>query len=362
MFKKRSIIPGHTPATLSPVIAEEKRRAPTIRLIEYDESSFQDRIISSIEEVFGCLDNGKVSWINIDGLGDIDLLQKIGDHFKLHPLALEDVLHVGQRPKVEHYDGYIFIVTEMLSLNEEGKMEGEQVSIFLGPNFLITIQEEELRDVFDPVRTRIKNARGFIRKAKNDYLAYALLDCVIDHYFPVLEAIGAAVEDLENQVVDRPSATCMRTLHAHKRTLMQMRRYAWPTRDLVSSLLHEESGIFDPRTKIFLRDCYDHTVQIMDLIESYRDVVSGLMELYLSAIGIRTNEIMRVLTVISSIFIPLTFIAGLYGMNFASEVDGKVLPLNMPELHHPYGYVGVLAVMAIIAVVQIAFFKKKNWL
>src|SRR5205085_7487909 len=189
-----------------------------------------------------------------------------------------------------------------------------------------------------------------------DYLAYALLDSIVDHYYPVLESIGAAIESIEDTLVEAPLQSPVGDLHQHKRILSQIRRYIWPVRDLISSLMHEESGLVTKATKVYLRDCYDHTVQLMDLVESYRDVLSGLMELYLSAVGIRTNEIMRVLTVISSIFIPLTFIAGVYGMNFQREVDGKKLPWNMPELFSPYGYIGCLLFMLGVAVFQIVYF------
>ncbi len=362
MFKSRSSAPGAAPATLIPHLVDGKPVPPKITLIEYDEDSLEERELPRIEEAFRCFDNDKVSWINIDGLGDVEVLRKLGTHFNLHPLALEDVLNVGQRPKVEHYEGYLFIVAEMIYLNKEEEVCGEQVSMFLGKNFLITVQEEPEHDAFDHVRQRIRSGRGWIRKMKCDYLAYALLDSIIDHYYPVLENLGTAIEDIENTMVEKPNRSCLFSLHEYKRTLVQMRRFVWPVREVTTSLLHEESGLVRSETKVFLRDCYDHTVQIMELVESYRDVVSGLMELYLSSIGMRTNEIMRMLTVISAIFIPLTFIAGVYGMNFAPEANGQKLPLNMPELYSPHGYVIVMGFMAAIAVGQIIFFKHKKWL
>lgn len=362
MFKTRSKIPGQAPATLIPHLVDGKAIPPKITLFEYDEQSLIEKQLSNIEDAFDCFQNDKVSWINIDGLGDVEVLRKLGEHFNLHPLALEDVLNTGQRPKVEHYEGYLFIVAEMIYLDKNQEVCGEQVSMFLGKNFLITVQEEPETDAFDHVRQRIRSGRGYIRKMKCDYLAYALLDSIIDHYFPVLENVGTAIEEIENTMVEKPSRECLLSLHDYKRTLVQMRRFVWPAREVATSLVHEETGLVRQETKVFLRDCYDHTVQIMDLVESYRDVVSGLMELYLSSIGIRTNEIMRVLTVMSSIFIPLTFIVGVYGMNFAPEVGEKKLPFNMPELYSPYGYIGVLAVMATIAIGQLLFFKRKKWL
>jgi magnesium transporter len=217
--------------------------------------------------------------------------------------------------------------------------------------------------VFDPVRARIRSGRGAIRKLKADYLAYALLDSIIDHYYPVLEDIGGAIEELEDELLERPSREMVHLLHEYKRSLTQMRRFVWPLRDVINGLLHDSSGYIASPTKIFLRDCYDHTVQLMDLVESYKELTAGLMELYHSSVGLRTNEVMRVLTVITSIFIPLTFIVGVYGMNFAPESPaGEKLPLNMPELYHPHGYVGLMAVMAAIAVIQLIIFKRMKWL
>lgn len=361
MFKTRYPIPGEPPGVLKPR-AEAATHAPVITLIEYDRAHLEERTITNAAELLPRLDNQRITWINIDGLGDIDILKTLGAQFNLHPLALEDVLAMGQRPKLEQYDGYLFIVAQMLYLNPNKQMCGEQVSMFLGKNFLITIQEEGDFDVFEPVRARIRKANGSIRKQGADYLAYALLDSIVDHYYPVLESIGASIDQIEDQLDDAPQLSPVGNLHRYKRTLTQVRRFIWPVRDLVNSMMHEETGLVNKGTKVYLRDCYDHTVQLMDLVESYRDVLSGLMELYLSSVGIRTNEIMKVLTVISSIFIPLTFIVGVYGMNFAREIDGKKLPWNMPELYQPWGYVGVMLFMLGLAIFQIFYFKKRHWL
>jgi magnesium transporter len=239
----------------------------------------------------------------------------------------------------------------------------EQVSLFLGKNFLITVQEEGEYDPFDPVRERIRSGRGFIRKSKADYLAYALLDSIIDHYYPVLEELGGRIEELEADLLEKPSREMVHTLHEYKRSLSHLRRFVWPLRDVVNGLLHDPSGFITQPTRVFLRDCYDHTVQLMDLVESLKELTAGLMELYHSSVGLRTNEVMRVLTVITSIFIPLTFIVGVYGMNFAPESPtGEKLPLNMPELYMPHGYVGLMALMFVIAVVQLILFRKMKWL
>ena len=361
MFRTRHPIPGESPGTLRPR-SQRVSRKPVITLIEYDRAHLEERVIENKEELLPHLDNQRVTWINIDGLGDIDILRDLGSRFDLHPLALEDVLDTGQRPKVEQYDNYLFIVAHMLYLDRGKAMCGEQVSMFLGKHFLITLQEEAEFDVFEPVRVRIRAANGTIRKMGPDYLAYALLDSIVDHYYPVLEDVGAKIDLIEDTLVDVPTSSPVGELHGHKRALTHIRRFIWPVRDLVNFLLHEEGGIITKGTKVYLRDCYDHTVQLMDLVESYRDVLSGLMELYLSAVGIRTNEIMRVLTVISSVFIPLTFIAGVYGMNFAREADGRKLPWNMPELVAPYGYIACLLFMLAVAIFQIVYFKKKRWL
>ncbi|RFC42930.1 MAG: magnesium transporter [Verrucomicrobia bacterium] len=305
---------------------------------------------------------GFVLWVELDGLSDIGTIQELGDRFGLHPLALEDVLNLGQRPKVEPYENHLFIVSQMISDEENGDVSGEQVCLFLGPGFLLSIQEDPSTDTFLLVHERLRTARGLIRKMGADYLSYALMDAVIDHKFPLLEKLGEALDELDDEVVSKPSIEHVHQLHDCKRLLSHLRRYVWPEREVINALLHDESGLIRRETKIYLRDCYDHTVQIMDLIESYRDVATANMDMYLSSVGMRTNEIMRVLTVISSIFIPLTFLAGVWGMNFQGEKDGQTLPFNMPELHHPLGYPLCLALMLAIAIVQVIYFRRKKWI
>ena len=360
MFNRRYATPGSAPATLATLSIPSEASKPTMRLIEYDGTAVVEKAIPTVAELPAFADDGRIRWLDIEGLGDASIFQALGEKYDLHPLALEDALHTGQRPKLEPYEKHLFIVAQMVYRDPELRLCGEQVSIFLGHNFLVTIQEEIGTDVFDPVRERIRVGRGYIRKLGADYLCYALLDAIIDHCFPILETLGEALEELEDEVLERPQASLIAKLHAHKRTLTQLRRFVWPERDVCNALLHDESGIVSAQTKIFLRDAYDHTVQIMDLIESYRDMVSGLTEMYLSAVGMRTNEIMRVLTIMSSIFIPLTFIVGIYGMNFDSG-DGS-RPLNMPELYQPWGYPVVMLLMLVISIGQILFFKRKKWL
>ena len=363
MFIKRHGPPGTPPATLSPHLVDGKIRKPSIQLIEYDGEHIEEREITDISELAAHLDNNKMTWINIDGLGDTEALTLLGEKFNLHPLALEDVLNTGQRPKVESSADYVFVVAQMVYQDASRTIRSEQISLFFGENFLITVQEEGEYDVFDPIRARLRGGRGKIRKSKADYLAYALLDSVIDHFYPVLEELGGNIEDLEDDLLEKPSREMVRKLHEHKRSLTQLRRFVWPLRDVVSALLHDPSDFITAPTKIYLRDCYDHTVQLMDLVESNKELTAGLMELYHSSVGLRTNEVMRVLTVITSIFIPLTFIVGIYGMNFAPESPtGQKLPLNMPELYQPHGYLWLMGIMAAAAIIQLVIFKKIKWL
>jgi len=359
MFKTRHALPGTPPGLLEPVHPDAASK-PKILVVEYNEGELSECEVASIAELPTCNAPGRAYWIEVNGTGDVEVLRALGAKYHLHPLTLEDLLNTPQRPKMEPFEQYLFIIAQMLYRDSDGCMCGEQVGMYLGKNLLITVQEESEFDVFDPVRERLRAGSGFIRKLGPDYLAYALLDAIIDHCFPILESVGDALEELEDQILEKPRPSAVATIHEYRRTLLQSRRFVWPERDVVSALLHDESGLVTKQTKVFLRDCYDHTIQIMDLVESYRDVSSGLMELYLSAVGMRTNEIMRVLTVMSSIFIPLTFIAGMYGMNF-DYGEGK-MPLNMPELHHPLGYVVCVLVMIAVAIGQVFFFKRKRWL
>ncbi len=351
LIRRRRVVPGEAPGVLK-LSHDASQEAPIITLIEYGPDCLEERKDVGCDELLRHLNNELVTWINIDGLGDLTVLRALGERFNLHPLALEDVLDTSQRPKVEQYDDYLFMVTKMIYVDKDKELGAEQVSMFLGKTFLITLQEEPECDVFEPVRLRIRSGKGRIRHAGPDYLAYALLDSIIDHYYPVLESIGTEIDTIEDELVDNPLVRPVGSLHEHKRTLTQIRRMVWPLRDVTNLLLHEDPGLIRPETKVYLRDCYDHTVQLMDVVESYRDVLSGLTEIHISSIGMRTNEIMRVLTVISSVFIPLTFIAGVYGMNFT----------HMPELSEPWGYGVCLAVMLLVGIGQFLFFKKRRWL
>ncbi|MEY2600454.1 MAG: magnesium/cobalt transporter CorA [Verrucomicrobiota bacterium] len=361
MLKVHYSQPGTAPATLR-VPPEAPQTPPKLQFFRYSEASLESREVTSVSELPAPTPDGPVLWIELNGLSNLPLLRELGQRFGLHPLALEDVLSLGQRPKVEPYENHIFIVAQMIWRGSHGKMSQEQISLFLGPGFVISIEEDPDTDTFAPVHERIRSGRGLIRKQRADYLAYALLDAIVDHHFPLLEGLGETLGELDNCVIQNPQPSHVQSLHECKRSLANLRRYVWPERDIISTLLHDESGLIRRETKVYLRDCYDHTIQVMDLIESYRDVSSGLMEMYLSSVGMRTNEIMRVLTVISSIFIPLTFLAGIWGMNFQGEKEGQTFPWNMPELHHPYGYPACLGLMGIIAVAQLVYFKRKKWI
>ncbi|MCX6972141.1 MAG: magnesium/cobalt transporter CorA [Verrucomicrobia bacterium] len=346
---------GTAPATLLPREGAKKRAE--ISLIQYDAESILEADFDSFEELVSKLDPKKVNWINIDGLGDIELLHKLSDQFHIHPLALEDVLNTAQRPKVEHFTNHFFIVSEMIYFDETNQLAFEQVSLFLGDYFVITIQEECEHDVFEQVRGRLRAGRGFARKMKADYLAYALLDATVDQIFPVLELVGESIEAVEEELLEKPTRASLKKLYESKRLLLHLRRAAWPHREIFNSLIRDETGLIGHETQIFLRDCYDHITQIIDIIESFRDLTAGLMDLYLSSLGFRTNEIMRVLTVVTVLFIPLTFFAGVYGMNFNTEQKW-----NMPELNWPFGYAFFWMVCLFSVAAMLIFFKRKKWL
>ncbi len=342
--------PGAAPGTLVHTGAKKMEQV-RIRLIDYDAERLIEEELPEIEACFELKDVPTVSWINVDGLHDIALLEKVGRHFGWHPLMLEDIVSVGQRAKMEEYDDSVFVVLPMLSWDaERGQVSEEQLSLVLGENYVFTFQERT-GDVFDEVRQRIRAERGRIRKSGTDYLAYALIDAVVDAYFRALEGIGDLTESLEEEVMLDPKEHTMHVLHSLKRELIAVRRAIWPLRDMMNSLLRNEHGLFADTTRVYLRDVHDHSVQVLDTVEALRDVVSGMVDLYLSTVSFRTNEIMKVLTIMASIFIPLTFLAGIYGMNFDW----------MPELKIHWAYPTLLGVMALIGGGMAAYFKRKGW-
>ncbi|NIP24216.1 MAG: magnesium/cobalt transporter CorA [Phycisphaerae bacterium] len=348
---------GLPPGTLV-YVGEKKVEAVKISYLDYDEQNFQEKQVSKIEECFPFKSTPTVTWINIDGLHDVEIIEKLGKQFELHPLILEDVLHTEQRPKYEDFDKYIFIVLRMLRYNEQIQVvESEQVSLILGTNYVISFQER-VGDVFEPIRERLRNAKGRIRKMGPDYLAYALLDAIVDSYFAILEKVGERIESMEEELVSDPTEKTLQQIHTMKREMISLRKSVWPLREVISGVQRSESSIIKESTEIYLRDVYDHTIQIIDTIESFRDMVSGMLDIYLSSISNKMNEVMKVLTIIATIFIPLTFIAGIYGMNFNPEKS----PWNMPELNSYWGYPVVWVVMAVVAVIMLIYFRRKKWL
>jgi len=342
---------GSSPGTLVHV-GEQKVEETRITLIDYDDAHLEEKVIDGIEEAFPLKDLPTVTWINIDGLHEIDTVEKIGQHFNLHPLVLEDILNTGQRPKTEEFEDLIFVILKMLHYNENAeKISSEQFSLVLGPNFLISFQEIQ-GDVFRTVRERIRKPKTRIRKAGCDYLAYALIDAIVDHYFVILEALGDKIEDLETELLDYPTRDTLEIIHEMKREMIYLRKQIWPIREMINSLVKGESSLLNESTSLYFRDVYDHTIQIIDTIESYRDILGGMLDIYLSTMGNRMNEVMKVLTIIATIFIPITFIAGVYGMNFKF----------MPELDWRWGYFMVWGIVVVVVGIMIGFFKKKQWL
>lgn len=342
---------GLPPGTLVH-IGEKKVENARITYLDYNEQSFQEEQPSNIEECFPFKETPTVTWINIDGIHEVSIIEKLGDRFDLHPLILEDILHTAQRPKFEDYDNHLFIVLKMLRCaGERRHVQSEQVSIVVGRNFVISFQES-IGDVFEPVRDRIRKARGRIRKMGPDYLAYSLLDAVVDGYFSVLETTGEKIESLEEQLAKEPTDRIPQRIHSLKREMIFLRKSIWPLRELISNLQRSESALISEQTGIYLRDVYDHAIQVIDTVESYRDIVSSLLDIYLSSISNRMNSVMKVLTIIATTFIPLTFVAGVYGMNFK----------YMPELEWRWGYALALLVMLAIAAGMIVYFRKRKWL
>lgn len=329
---------------------------PAMHVIHYGPDHAEERDLTRPEEVRPCLEKPGVTWLNVDGLGDAATIRSLGEIFGLHPLALEDVVNTNQRPKIEEYEDHLFVVAHMMSAEDEQPYE--QLSLFLGKNFVVTFQERPGGDTFEPVRRRIRKGHGRVRSAGADYLAYSLLDSIVDGYFPILEQLSNRIDDAESRAAGATGSQVFEDIHSIRNELLMVRRAVWPLRDALSAIVREPHAIVRPETRVFLRDCYDHTVQIIDLAEVYRELCSDLRDYLLTIISQRTNDIMRVLTIIATIFIPLGFIAGLYGMNF----DTRESPWNMPELKWSYGYPFALALMAAVAVGLLYFFKRKGWI
>jgi len=351
LIKQRSKKAGLAPGTLVH-IGEKKTEAPKITIMNYDEVHFQEKEMKTIEECFIFKDHPAVTWINIDGLHQVEILGKLGDCYGLHPLVLEDILNTDQRPKMEDYGEYVYIVLRSLEVNgSSDEIGSEQISLILGTNFVFSFQEKE-GDTFHPIRERIRNDKGRIRKMGADYLAYTLLDSTVDNYFIILEKLGDKIEFLEDKLINQPTPETLQTIHGLKREMIFLRKAVWPLREVVGSLERGESSLIQTSTRVYLKDLYDHTIQVMDTIETFRDMVSGMLDIYLSSVSNRLNVVMRVLTIIATIFMPLTFIAGIYGMNFK----------YMPELEWRWGYPVIWFVLVFIGGSMLIYFKRKKWL
>jgi magnesium transporter len=350
-IKKRSVKTGLPPGTLMH-IGTKRVKESHIRILDYDENAVREKGKALLAECVPFRDTESVTWIDIEGLQDVGLLEQLGNCYGLHPLILEDILNTDQRPKSDEMESYIYVVLKMLDFDRTSlEIVSEQVSIVFGKNFAISIQEGREGDLFEPLRERIRSGKGRIRKLGPDYLAYALLDTIIDHYFVILEKFAERIETLEENLVSDPQPETLQQIHRLKREMIYLRKSAWPLRELIYGLEKSESELIRPATRIFLRDIYDHAVHIIDSIETYREMLSSMLDIYLSSVSNRMNQVMKVLTIIATIFMPMTFLAGVYGMNFK----------HFPELEWRWGYLYFWLLSVAIAAVMLILFKRKKW-
>ena len=351
LLKSRSSKRGAPPGTLVHIGAP-RLAAPEVTLFSYDGESFSELSLDPAAATVPPPGGEETTWLNVEGVSMVELLRGIGDRYALHPLVLEDLVNTDQRPKIEDYGDYLYLVVKGIDIDDEGAMTVEQVSLVLGRGWLLTVQEGLRGDPFAPVRERLRGGKGRLRTAGADYLAYALLDALIDQYFAVLEQLDERVEKLEEEVVTAPTRFTVRKIHRLRQQMILFRRSVWPLRELFAALARRESDLVGEGTLVYLRDLYDHTVQIIETVEATREMLSGMLDIYLSSEANRTNEVMKVLTVYATIFMPLTFIVGLYGMNFR----------YMPELEWRWGYPAVLLLMALLALGMMIYFRRKKWL
>lgn len=352
LLRKRSRKAGLPPGT--PVhIGPPKLGEPHITLIHYDGTQISEETVLDIGHCSAWREKPGVTWINIEGVHRIELLEQLGKIFGLHPLVIEDIANTGQRPKVEDYDGYFYIVLRMLSLDPASQeVVDEQLSLVLGPNFVISFQEGIEGDLFNPIRARLRSAKGRLRREGADYLVYSLIDAIVDGYFVLLEKLGERIETLDTRMLANSANEASRSIHLLKREMIWLRKAVWPLREAINVLLRAETALIRPSIALYLKDVYDHTIEVIDTVETYRDVLSGMLDNNLSLLTTRLNEVIKVLTVISTIFIPLTFITGVYGMNFR----------HMPELEWRWGYPVVMLGMGVIAVALFVYFRRKKWI
>lgn len=352
--------PGQKPGTA--IYTGVQRLDDVIMTVhDFDEHHYDKIPINKIETSEPFLQSESKTWIQIQGLHDVEKLRNVWDYFELHPLIQEDIVNMSQRPKIEHYTDSVFIVMRMITHKVNGQeskdLETEQVSIVLGKNYVLSFQESDT-PVFDPIIKRLELENTRLRKLNADYLAYALTDTVVDHYYHALDLIGETLEELEELVISDPEEKYLQKIHAMRRDLIYFRKSVWSLRDGLNSLIRDESPLISEEVKVFIRDVYDHLVQVIDSIETSREMIFGLYDMYMSGLSNRMNEVMKVLTIIATIFIPLTFVAGIYGMNFNPEAS----PLNMPELNWYYGYPAFWGVMAVMSILMVIFFRRKGWL
>jgi magnesium transporter len=349
--KKISRKAGLPPGTLVH-IGEKKSEKVRITVLEYHEEFCKEKELASLNGYIPSNDKSIITWINIDGLHQMNVIETLGRLFNLHPLTLEDIVNTGQFPKIEDYKEYLYIVLKMLSYREERNILSDQISICLFSNVVVSIQEQPAGSLFDPLRDRIRSGKGRIRKMGADYLAYSLIDAIVDSYFIILEKLGERTALLEEQVMNEPTRQFLHEIHAIKRELIFLRKSIWPLREVIRSMERGDSLLIQDSVHIYFRDVYDHTIRIIETVESFRDTIAGILDIYLSSISNRTNSVMKVLTIIATVFMPLTFIAGIYGMNFK----------YMPELDWRWGYPLILIGMASLGISMLIFFKRKNWL
>jgi len=350
LLKKRSRKAGLSPGSLVH-IGELRQTATRTEVITYDKNNVSTEQSDLEASCLPLLPEPAVTWVNIEGIGQLTLLKKLGDCFGIHALVLEDIANTDQRPKAEEYEQYLFVVLKMLTPVASGVVS-EQVSLLLGANWLLTFQEGLEGDPFGPVRDRLQNPQGRLRNQGADFLMYSLMDVIVDNYFLVLEQAAESIEAIEAEVMRTPSQRTLAEIYRLKRELLFIHKAIWPLREVVSSMIRRESPLVKDQTIIYLRDVYDHTIQVIETVETLRDMLSGMLDVYLSSVSNRMNGIMKVLTIIATIFMPLTFIAGLYGMNFK----------HMPELEQPWGYPAVLLLMVAVTVGMLVFFRRKNWI
>ncbi|MFL0198270.1 magnesium/cobalt transporter CorA [Clostridium sp. WILCCON 0269] len=349
--KKRSVKAGLPPGTLMH-IGEKKKKAIEIKLYSYNENSFDEKVIdlNNVSQLH--VDKSFVNWISVEGLHDVNIIQKIGSHFNIHLLVLEDILNTRQRPKIENYDTYTYIVGKTLFYDSKlNEFNIEQESLILGESYVISFSEKK-PEIYNAVCERIRQGVGRIRKMGSDYLAYSLLDVIVDNYFVVLEELSEKIEDTEDELVTNPSKDTLKVIHKLKRQILYLHKSIWPLREVISFLTRSETPLITESLSVYIRDLYDHVIQVMDTTETLRDILSSMLDMYLSSVSNKMNEIMKVLTIISTVFIPLSFIVGLYGMNLK----------DMPEYNWPWMYPVLWAIMLSIAALMLIFFKKKKWL